>query len=96
MSSPAAAHKAGVKVLLSLGGWGWDRQFAAIVSKPEAEERYVKAVIAIVNDYDYDGIDLDWEYPDTEQEVVGFERLSRRLRQGDRCDRHEERAGRWS
>ena len=70
----------GVKVLVSLGGWGWDKQFAAIVSKPESEDRYVQSVIAIVKDNDYDGIDLDWEYPDTEKEVVGFERLVRRLR----------------
>jgi chitinase len=74
------AHNAGVKVLVSLGGWGWDRQFASIVDKPEAEDRYVKSVMAIVDEYDYDGIDLDWEYPDTEKEVVGFERLTRRLR----------------
>ncbi len=74
------AHKAGVKVILSLGGWGWDEQFAAIVSEPQAEERYAKAVMAIVDQYDYDGIDLDWEYPDTAQEVVGFERLTRRFR----------------
>ena len=75
------AHKAGVKVLVSLGGWGWDRQFASIVSKPEAEERYVKAVLEIVDGSDYDGIDLDWEYPDTKEEVVGFERLARRFRE---------------
>ena len=74
------AHKAGVKVLLSLGGWGWDKQFASIVSKPEAEDRYVKSVMEIVDEFDYDGIDLDWEYPDTEEEVVGFERLTRRFR----------------
>lgn len=66
------AHKAGVKVLLSLGGWGWDKQFTAIVSKAEAEDRYVASVMAIVNEYDYDGIDLDWEYPDTKEKVVGF------------------------
>ena len=74
------AHEAGVKMLISLGGWGWDEQFASIVSKPEAEERYVKAVLEMVDDSDYDGIDLDWEYPDTKEEVVGFERLSRRFR----------------
>ena len=74
------AHKAGVKVLVSLGGWGWDKQFASIVSKPEAEDRYVKAVMEIVDGSDYDGIDLDWEYPDNDAEVVGFERLSRRFR----------------
>src|SRR5689334_15717590 len=27
-----AAHNAEVKVILSLGGWGWDKQFASIVS----------------------------------------------------------------
>ncbi len=74
------AHAAGVKVLISLGGWGWDKQFATIVSHPEAEDRYVNAVISAVKESDYDGIDLDWEYPDTEKEVTGFERLVRRFR----------------
>jgi chitinase len=74
------AHKAGVRVLLSLGGWGWDRQFASIVSRPDALERYVKSVIEIVGQHDYDGIDLDWEYPDTPEEIAGFERLARRFR----------------
>ena len=74
------AHRAGVKVLLSLGGWGWDRQFATMVTKPDAEDRYVKSVMDIVDENDYDGIDLDWEYPDTAAEVIGFERLARRFR----------------
>lgn len=78
----AEAHKAGAKILLSLGGWGWDKQFAALTSDPEAEDRYVKSVLEAVAQADYDGIDLDWEYPDTEAEVVGFERLTRRLRKG--------------
>src|SRR6476620_211022 len=65
----ADAHKAGVKVLVSLGGWGWDKQFAAIVADPKAEDRYAAAVAAIVDEYDYDGIDLDWEYPDTAAEA---------------------------
>jgi len=86
------AHDAGVEIVLSLGGWGWDDEFAAIVSNPEAEDRYVATVLQLVEDHDYDGIDLDWEYPDTEEEVVGFERLCRRLRAG--LDEIEERAGR--
>lgn len=74
------AHAAGVKVLLSLGGWGWDEEFAAMVLDSEAEQRYVEAVMALVEEYDYDGIDLDWEYPDTNIEIAGFERLARRFR----------------
>ncbi len=76
----ADAHQAGVKVLISLGGWGWDRQFTAIVSKPAAEDRYVKAVLAIVAENDYDGIDFDWEYPNTKEKAAGFEHLVRRFR----------------
>ena len=74
------AHKAGVKVLVSLGGWGWDKQFAAIVSNPEAEKRYIDGVVEMIDEFDYDGLDLDWEYPDTAEEVKGFERLTRTLR----------------
>ena len=74
------AHRAGVKMLLSLGGWGWDEQFASIVSKPEAEDRYAGEVLRLIDEADYDGLDLDWEYPDTAAEVAGFERLTRRLR----------------
>src|SRR5262245_41976444 len=74
------AHEAVVKVILSLGGWGWDEQFAAIVSKPDAEERYATDVLKMVDEYDYDGIDFDWEYPDAQAEVAGFERLTRRFR----------------
>lgn len=74
------AHQSKVQVLLSLGGWGWDKQFAEIMKSPEAENRYVNSVMEIVDGYDYDGIDLDWEYPDTQEEVVGFERLARRFR----------------
>ena len=81
------AHKASVKVMVSLGGWGWDHQFAAIVARKEAEDRYVKDVLGLVRDFDYDGIDLDWEYPDTEAEVAGFERLTRPVPCGTRCDR---------
>lgn len=86
------AHRAGVKVLLSLGGWGWDQQFAAMVTKPDAEDRYVESVMGIVDKYDYDGIDLDWEYPDTDAEVIGFERLARRFRkQLDRIGKEKRR-----
>lgn len=78
----AQAHRHRVRVLVSLGGWGWDAQFAQIVSNPAAETRFVKAVCTLVETNDYDGIDLDWEYPDSEDEAPGFERLARRLRAG--------------
>ncbi len=76
----ADAHKASVKVIVSLGGWGWDKQFTAIVGKEESLHRLIGAVVSIVNDFDYDGVDVDWEYPDTSAKAAGFDRLCRRLR----------------
>ena len=76
------AHKHGVQVLVSLGGWGWDEQFRAIAADPAAEARYVAAVLKLVDEFDYDGIDFDWEYPDTAAEVEGFERMTRAFRAG--------------
>jgi chitinase len=34
----------------------------------------------MVDEFDYDGVDLDWEYPDSKEEIVGFERLAGRFR----------------
>ena len=87
------AHQAKVKVILSLGGWGMDEEFAALTAKEEAYERFVTAVMKIVDEYDYDGIDLDWEFPDNPTEAKNFNRLARRFRRdlnalGKAKDRH--------
>ena len=74
------AHQANVKVILSLGGWGMDKQFAALTSKEDSYERFVTAVMNIVDEYDYDGIDLDWEFPDNRTEANNFNRLAKRFR----------------
>src|SRR5262249_5037556 len=89
----ADAHRANVKILLSLGGWGWDKQFAAIVNKPEGEDRYVRSVMELVDRYDDEGIDRDGESPDPPAEVTGFDRLCRGFRReldslGQKKNRH--------
>lgn len=76
------AHRHGVSVLLSVGGWGHDARFAEIVLDNAAERRLVDSLLSLVEESGYDGIDLDWEYPDSREEIPGFERLARRLRGG--------------
>ncbi len=78
----AEAHRHGVRALLSVGGWGHDARFAAIALDREAEQRLVDSLLRLVEESGYDGIDLDWEYPDSREEIPGFERLARRLRTG--------------
>ena len=58
---------------------------------PEAEDRYVEAVVKLVDESDYDGLDLDWEYPDTERRSRASSGSSA-LRAGLRRDRQAARA----
>lgn len=57
------AHANGVKVLASIGGWGWDAQFEALAADPESRARFVDALDQLAQEYGLDGIDIDWEYP---------------------------------
>lgn len=60
------AHNAGVKVLISIGGWnnGNDSAFVAMAASSTARNTFVNNVITFVNNYGLDGVDIDWEYPD--------------------------------
>jgi chitinase len=62
------AHANGVKVLISVGGWGWDAQFETAAGSEATRSVFVSEVMKIVNEYNLDGVDMDWEYPGPEQE----------------------------
>jgi GH18 family chitinase len=57
------AHAANVKVLISVGGWGYDEQFEALAADPAKRAVFVAGLVQFVRDYDLDGADMDWEYP---------------------------------
>lgn len=56
------ARQNGVRVVLSIGGWGADG-FSQAVSTKENRNVFISSIIDIINKYDFDGVDLDWEYP---------------------------------
>ena len=58
------AHDKNVQVLISIGGWGTDKEFEALAASVESRRRFVDAVIEFVEQYDLDGADVDWEYPE--------------------------------
>lgn len=55
-------HHPGLKVLLSVGGWGSGR-FSEMAASPERRLSFAKRCRRIVRKYRLDGIDIDWEYP---------------------------------
>jgi chitinase len=74
------AHKQNVKVSIAVGGWGWDAQFEEMAASPEARTAFVKNIVDVVNQYQLDGVDMDWEYPDQGQSSQNFLALMQELR----------------
>ena len=52
----------GVKISLSIGGWGADG-FSEAVSSKNSRKIFIDSIIDLIKKYDFDGSDLDWEYP---------------------------------
>jgi GH18 family chitinase len=57
------AHLHNVKVIISVGGWGWDSQFEQATASPQTRKVFVQNLVKIVEQYHFDGVDIDWEYP---------------------------------
>jgi len=74
------AHKHNVKALISVGGWGWDKQFETVAADPELRSAFVQNLKAFVDEYQLDGADIDWEYPDAGQSSQNFLALISELR----------------
>jgi len=55
-------EKGSIKAVLSIGGWGAGG-FSPAVATAERREIFAQSLADIVNDYGFDGADLDWEYP---------------------------------
>ena len=54
--------KGHLKSILSVGGWGAGG-FSNACLTPEGRELLAQSLVDIANDYGFDGIDMDWEYP---------------------------------
>lgn len=74
------AKKHGVKVLIAVGGWGWDKEFETLAADPAIREKLAKRVADFCATYQLDGIDIDWEYPNAGASAVNFSALAAAFR----------------
>lgn len=49
--------------LVSLGGWTLSFNFSKIFRDDRLRKVFVKSIIKFLDEYDFQGVDLDWEYP---------------------------------
>ncbi|KIK69304.1 glycoside hydrolase family 18 protein [Collybiopsis luxurians FD-317 M1] len=57
------AHQNNVTASLSIGGWGGSQYFSTNMGSATNRTAFVKTVTALVEQYNLDGLDFDWEYP---------------------------------
>ncbi|KAJ8707114.1 hypothetical protein PYW08_011248 [Mythimna loreyi] len=63
-----------LKVTLAIGGWNeGSPRYSNMASKPETRAAFIKSVVLMLNNYQFDGLDLDWEYP-TKREGKPYDR----------------------
>src|SRR5690606_29156817 len=76
-----------LKVMLSLGGWTWSKNFSAAAATPQSRQHFVSSCIDIYIKGNlpvidgrggagaaagvFDGFDLDWEWPGSPNGNVG-------------------------
>jgi len=53
-----------LKTMLAIGGWNeGSRRFSPLVADRDRRQVFIKSAIRFLRQYNFDGIDLDWEYP---------------------------------
>ena len=57
--------KKGIKVTVAIGGWNDSAgsKYSQMVNNPARRAKFVEHVVGFIEKYNFDGLDLDWEYP---------------------------------
>lgn len=51
-----------LKVMIACGGWG-SKGFSDMSYSKENRQKFIKSAVSFIEEYDLDGLDIDWEYP---------------------------------
>ncbi|MHA4846243.1 glycoside hydrolase family 18 protein [Flavitalea antarctica] len=52
-----------LQIVISIGGWAWSENFSDAVLSDTARLAFAKSAVGIIDKYQLDGVDIDWEYP---------------------------------
>jgi len=73
------AHRHGVKVIMSIGGWGNCEGFPGMAANLDSRTRFIIQALDFLKTYHYDGVDIDWEFVSNPVEQGSFVSLVKEL-----------------
>jgi chitinase len=58
---------------LSVGGWdAGGKVFSVMAKSAQSRKSFIQSVVATLEKYKFDGIDIDWEYPVADDRGMGL------------------------
>ncbi|WP_054027303.1 glycosyl hydrolase family 18 protein [Bacillus sp. FJAT-28004] len=52
-----------LRTMISIGGWTWSNRFSDVAASSATRSVFAKSAVDFIRHYQFDGVDLDWEYP---------------------------------
>lgn len=65
----------GTRLFISIGGYERSEHFSRMVRYENLREKFIEQLIQFALENDLDGIDFDWEFPQTAEEIAGYTAL---------------------
>lgn len=74
------AHNDGAEIFIAVGGWSYEGKplqpvFEEVAASDETRKLLIENICAFVDEYNLDGVELDWEHPNKDT-VADYEKLA--------------------